>query len=147
MKRLPIDVSSFDKIILGNYIYIDKTQHIYNLIKSGSYYFLSRPRRFGKSLLISTLSHLFSGKKELFKGLWIYEKSDYEWEEYPVIHLDFSLLAYAEPGELKLSLSWLVTHIAKEYGIDVSDAPFPGKQDSGTHRRVIQAQQSRGFNR
>ena len=128
MKRLPIDVSSFDKIILGNYIYIDKTQHIYNLIKSGSYYFLSRPRRFGKSLLISTLSHLFSGKKELFKGLWIYEKSDYEWEEYPVIHLDFSLLAYAEPGELKLSLSWLVTHIAKEYGIDVSDAPFLGNK-------------------
>lgn len=128
MKRLPIDVSSFDKIILGNYIYVDKTQSIYNLLSSGSYYFLSRPRRFGKSLLISTLSHLFSGKKELFKGLWIHEKSDYEWLKYPVIHLDFSLLAYAEAGELKLSLSWLITHIAKEYGVDVSDAPFPGNK-------------------
>ncbi|MBA2368882.1 MAG: AAA family ATPase [Candidatus Protochlamydia sp.] len=128
MKRLPIDVSSFDTIVLGNYIYIDKTEAIYNLITAGRYYFLSRPRRFGKSLLISTLSQLFQGKNEFFKGLWIYENSPYDWQEYPVIHLDFSLLAYAQPGELKLSLSWLVTHIAKEYGVDVSDAPFPGNK-------------------
>lgn len=71
MKKLPVDVSDFNIMITENYLYVDKTQHIYNLITQGRLYFLSRPRRFGKSLLISTLKEIFLGNKHLFEGLWI----------------------------------------------------------------------------
>ncbi len=126
MKYLPTDVSTFSLMIEGNYLYIDKTEYIYNLFKEGEsrYYFLSRPRRFGKTLLISTLKELFSGNKELFKDLWIY-KSTYRWDTYPVIHLDFSTMDYATVEELKLSLSWTLSHIAQSYDIDISQAPTP----------------------
>ena len=89
-KLLPIGISDFKKLIQGNYIYVDKTVYIYKLIKEGSgYYFLSRPRRFGKSLLISTIRYLFQGKKELFKNLYIEDK--WNWDEtYPIIRIDFS---------------------------------------------------------
>ncbi|RKY33948.1 MAG: AAA family ATPase, partial [Candidatus Omnitrophota bacterium] len=86
MQGLPIGIQTFEKIVRGGYLYIDKTEYLYNLITKGSVYFLSRPRRFGKSLLISTLNEIFKGNKELFKGLWI-DKSDYVWQEYPVIRL------------------------------------------------------------
>jgi len=89
MKKLSIGISDFKELIQGNYIYVDKTEYIYKLINSGKYYFLSRPRRFGKSLLISTVEYLFNGEKELFKGLYIQDK--FNWEEvYPVIRIDFS---------------------------------------------------------
>jgi hypothetical protein len=89
MKKLGIGISDFKELIKGNYIYVDKTEYIYKLINSGKYYFLSRPRRFGKSLLLSTIRYLFEGEKELFKGLYIEDK--WEWEEiYPVIRIDFS---------------------------------------------------------
>ena len=88
MKKLPIGIQDFTKIIKDGYIYVDKTEYLFKLISSGEYYFLSRPRRFGKSLLVSTLKEIFNGNKELFKGLWIYDKIG--WEKYPVIHIDFS---------------------------------------------------------
>jgi hypothetical protein len=89
MKKLSVGISDFKELIQGNYIYVDKTEYIYKLINSGKYYFLSRPRRFGKSLLISTVEYLFDGEKELFKGLYIQDK--FNWEEvYPVIRIDFS---------------------------------------------------------
>jgi hypothetical protein len=89
MKKLSVGISDFKELINGNYIYVDKTQYIYKLINTGKYYFLSRPRRFGKSLLISTISYLFQSKRELFKGLYIQDK--WNWEEiYPVIRVDFS---------------------------------------------------------
>jgi hypothetical protein len=89
MKKLGIGISDFKELINGNYIYVDKTEYIYNLINSGKYYFLSRPRRFGKSLLISTFEHLFKSERELFKSLYIYDK--WNWDEaYPVIKIDFS---------------------------------------------------------
>jgi hypothetical protein len=89
MKKLSVGISDFKELIQGNYIYVDKTEYIYKLINSGKYYFLSRPRRFGKSLLISTISYLFQAEKELFKGLYIQDK--FNWEEvYPVIRIDFS---------------------------------------------------------
>jgi hypothetical protein len=89
-KLLPIGISDFKKLREENFIYVDKTQYIYKLItEGGGYYFLSRPRRFGKSLLISTISYLFQAKRELFKGLYIQDK--WNWEEiYPVIRIDFS---------------------------------------------------------
>ena len=89
MKDLTTFVYSFEKLILGNYLYIDKTEYVWQLIRTRSEgYFLSRPRRFGKSLLISTLKAIFQGKKELFEGLAIYDKP-YDWKTYPVIHLSF----------------------------------------------------------
>ena len=89
-KRYPIGVQSFSEIIRGNYLYVDKTEFIHDLVKEGKYYFMSRPRRFGKSLLISTMEAFFLGKRELFKGLAIDRHDDIEWNEYPVFHLDFS---------------------------------------------------------
>jgi hypothetical protein len=89
MKKLPIGISDFKELINGNYIYVDKTEYIYNLINQGKYYFLSRPRRFGKSLLISTIRYLFEGQKELFKNLYIQDK--WNWSEtYPIIRISFA---------------------------------------------------------
>jgi len=89
MKKLPIGISDFKELIQGNYIYVDKTEYIYKLVKTGKYYFLSRPRRFGKSLLISTIEYLFKGEKELFRGLYIEDK--WEWSKvYPIIRIDFA---------------------------------------------------------
>jgi hypothetical protein len=89
-KLLPIGISDFKKLREENFIYVDKTEYVYKLVKEGGgYYFLSRPRRFGKSLLISTISYLFQAKRELFKGLYIQDK--WNWDEiYPVIRIDFS---------------------------------------------------------
>jgi len=86
MTRYPIGIQSFDKIIEGDYLYIDKTELVYKLVNDSQYYFLSRPRRFGKSLLVSTLEAYFLGKKDLFKGLAM-EQLETEWTQYPVSHL------------------------------------------------------------
>ncbi len=110
-------------MITGNYLYIDKTRSIYQLFSKGArYFFLSRPRRFGKSLLISVLKELFTGNRELFKDLWI-DSSDYVWTEHPVIHLDFSTIAHATPEQLSINLSWKLHTIAAAYGINVEAAP------------------------
>src|SRR5437870_5123237 len=90
MQRLAINISTFSTLREQNCVYIDKTEHIYNLITQARFYFLSRPRRFGKSLLVSTLEELYSGNRELFKDLWIDAHSDYTWPQHPIIHLDFS---------------------------------------------------------
>ncbi|MDR0912652.1 MAG: AAA family ATPase, partial [Methanobrevibacter sp.] len=88
-KKLPMGVSTFSEMIEDDYIYVDKTELIWNLIESGKKYFLSRPRRFGKSLLISTMEELFKGNKQLFEGLYIYDKWDWS-KSYPVLHIDLS---------------------------------------------------------
>ncbi len=98
-KNYPVGIQSFEKIRSGNYCYIDKTKLIYNLVKSGQYYFLSRPRRFGKSLLVSTLEAYFQGKKELFEGLAV-EKLEEEWIEYPILHLDLNTKKYENRSSL-----------------------------------------------
>ena len=92
-RKLPIGIQSFEKIRTGNFAYIDKTDLIYQLVSTKSPYFLSRPRRFGKSLLISTIEAYFLGKKELFKGLAM-ESLETEWQEYPVLHLDLNARNY-----------------------------------------------------
>jgi hypothetical protein len=89
LKKLPVDLSEFREIREKNYVYVDKTKHIWELTESGKNFFLARPRRFGKSLLLDTLHNLFRGHKELFEGLYIYKK--WKWEEkYPVIRLSMS---------------------------------------------------------
>ena len=77
LKRLPTGESSFEKIRAGDQLYVDKTRQLYELLCSGDYFFLSRPRRFGKSLMVSTLKALFEGREELFKGLWIHEHGNW----------------------------------------------------------------------
>ena len=88
LKKLPLGIQTFSKIIKDDYIYIDKTDLALDIITNNQYVFLSRPRRFGKSLFLDTLHNIFEGKKELFKGLNIYDK--YDFEEYPVIKIDWA---------------------------------------------------------
>ena len=92
LQKLPIGIQTFEKIRSDDYVYIDKTEHIKHMIDTGEYYFLSRPRRFGKSMLVSTLQSLFQGRKELFKGLYIYDKWDWN-TTYPVIKISFGGVA------------------------------------------------------
>ena len=87
--KYPIGIQNFERIREDGYVYIDKTALIYDLVIKGTIYFLSRPRRFGKSLLISTLENYFLGRKELFRGLAI-DSLEKEWAEYPVFHIDFN---------------------------------------------------------
>lgn len=117
--KYPIGLQDFEKIILGGYTYIDKTQYIYQLIAEANPYFLSRPRRFGKSLLISTFAALFSGKRHLFKNLWI-DQSDWEWIEYPIIRLDMSTISNRTPQIFEADLIRALKKNASEYGIALS---------------------------
>lgn len=118
MKKLPIGIQTFRDLIEENYLYVDKTRDIYNLFADGGkYYFLSRPRRFGKSLLISTLKEIFSGNQRLFKGLWIYEKI--AWQKHPLIYIDFLKIDYKTPAILEESLEKRIRKIARDYNINL----------------------------
>ena len=99
LKNLPIGIQDFEKLRTDNYLYIDKTAIIYKMVSTGSYYFLSRPRRFGKSMLISTLKAYFLGKKDLFTGLAV-EQLEQKWTVHPVLHLDLNTAKYIEKGAL-----------------------------------------------
>ena len=116
LKLLPIGIQSFKKIIDGGYLYVDKTRDIYRLITEGEVYFLSRPRRFGKSLLLSTLEAIFLGQRELFKGLWI-DSVDHAWEPHPVIRIDFSQFRVEDAGMLKVKLEERIQEVAVSYGV------------------------------
>lgn len=115
MKKLPIGIQSFREIIQGDYLYVDKTAQIYNLISQGKLYFLSRPRRFGKSLLTSTLKELFSGHQELFEGLYISEKTAYSWQKWPVLDFDFGKGRKVQ--DLKSYLKKQLLYHADKFGI------------------------------
>ncbi|UAY56582.1 ATP-binding protein [Arachidicoccus terrestris] len=117
-RKYPIGLQSFREIRQGGYVYIDKTEIIHQLVETGKYYFLSRPRRFGKSLLVDTIEQLFSGKKELFEGLWIHDKWNWS-QSHPVIHFDFSELPYKEIG-LTESINRGLDRNAKQLGLSVS---------------------------
>ncbi|KAA0258327.1 AAA family ATPase [Deferribacter autotrophicus] len=126
IKKLPIGQSSFENLIKNNCIYIDKTEKIYQLITTGQFYFLSRPRRFGKSLLVSTLKNIFLGNKELFKGLWIYE-SDYEWKKHPVITIDFNEILLDTSPKLLQGLAKTLDKIANYYEIKLCEVEYKYK--------------------
>ena len=128
MKNLPIGIQTFRKLINGNNLYVDKTEHIYELLVQGSVYFLSRPRRFGKSLLISTLNEIFEGEKELFKGLWIY-KSDYVWKKHPIVRIDFSKSKARNEDELINYIAYQLDKIAQVYGITLKQTQYDIKFD------------------
>ena len=113
--KYPIGIQSFDRIIEDGYVYVDKTDMVYRLVKGGTIYFLGRPRRFGKSLLVSTLEHYFLGHKELFKGLKI-DSLEKDWLEYPVFHIDFNGMNFMEGGALERKLEGYVATWEKDYG-------------------------------
>ena len=121
--KYPIGIQDFESIINGGYTYIDKTALIYQLVTEGKIYFLSRPRRFGKSLLVSTLKYYFLGRKELFKGLAI-DELEKDWLEYPVFHMDFNGTNYLEKGTLKDKImnsleGWEAIYGRNPYGNDM----------------------------
>ena len=107
-KIYPIGIQNFESLRRDGYFYVDKTALIYQMAKTGRYYFLSRPRRFGKSLLISTIEAYFRGKKELFEGLAIGELEK-DWLEYPVLHLDLNIGKYDQPDSLDKILTGMIT--------------------------------------
>ncbi len=119
MKELTSSVYTFEKLINGNFLYIDKTEYIWKLIRPASaMYFMSRPRRFGKSLTVSTLEAVFSGKKELFKDLALYHK-DYDWKTYPIIHLDMGNCDAKTPEELESFIFDMIVGVANQFNIEV----------------------------
>jgi hypothetical protein len=118
----PIGIQSFSDIRERGFVYVDKTAAIYKMASSGKFYFLSRPRRFGKSLLVSTMEAYFKGRKELFKGLAI-ENLEKEWEEYPVLHFDFSGKSYSQQDSLSDVLNIQLKQMEGDFEVDViSDA-------------------------
>ena len=121
-KIYPIGIQNFEKIRRDGY-FIDKTALVYQMVKTGSYYFLSRPRRFGKTLLISTLEAYFQGKKELFEGLAM-EKLEKDWIKYPVLHLDLNIEKYDTPESLDKILNDNLVYWESLYGARPSETSF-----------------------
>ena len=112
----PIGIQNFEKLREGGYVYIDKTAKIHKLVSAGGYYFLSRPRRFGKSLLVSTIESYMSGRKDLFNGLAL-EKLETEWAAYPVLHLDLSGKVYNTAEDLDVTLDQHLCRWEASYGV------------------------------
>ncbi|MEA3341821.1 MAG: AAA family ATPase, partial [Chloroflexota bacterium] len=119
MQKLPIGESSFENMRTRDYLYVDKTEYVHRMVTEGAYYFMARPRRFGKSLLLSTLKCLFQGRRELFEGLWIAEHGEWAWEEHPVVVIDFNGIPAATPEKLDRSISTHLTKVAKRYNISL----------------------------
>ncbi|WP_440993893.1 ATP-binding protein [Cysteiniphilum litorale] len=129
MKKLPIGYSTLAEMINGNTFYVDKTKHIHEIASQGKYYFLSRPRRFGKSLTIDTLKQLFLGKHELFKGLYIEDKWDFN-EVFPVIHFSFggSKAINSEKTLLEI-IDQTLLNTAKAYEIELPNLEYSAQFD------------------
>lgn len=122
-KIYPIGIQNFESLRKDDYFYIDKTALIYQMVKTGRYYFLSRPRRFGKSLMISTLEAYFQGKKELFTGLAM-EKLEKDWIEHPILHLDLNTGKYDKPESLDKMLEDALAYWEELYGTRPSESTF-----------------------
>ena len=132
----PIGIQNFEKIRKDGYLYIDKTALVYQLVTTGQYYFLSRPRRFGKSLLLSTLEAYFQGKKELFEGLAM-EKLEKDWIRYPILHLDLNAERYSDPGALESILRRYLNLWEDLWGKDEREIT-PSDRFTGVIRRAYE---------
>ena len=119
MKKLPIGIQSIKEILEEDQVYVDKTQFALKLIESGKHYFLSRPRRFGKSLFLNTLEEIFKGNKELFKNCKIYQ-SQYKWKKHPVVYLDFAQIESKTSEDLENDLKDKIQEIAESYKISIT---------------------------
>jgi len=143
-KLLATSTNDFPKMITDNYVYVDKTEIIYTLIATRlQYCLLTRPRRFGKSLLISTMNEIFSGNKELFRDCWIGQQNKYDWQQYPIIRIDLSNLDSTAEGNLTLSLGKALDKIGTQYNIDLSEGQLISIKlntlirELGTQRGVV----------
>ncbi|MCQ2218441.1 MAG: ATP-binding protein [Paludibacteraceae bacterium] len=134
--KFPIGIQTFEKLITGGYVYVDKTDLVYKLVSSGEYYFLSRPRRFGKSLLTTTLESYFLGKKDLFKGLAI-DSLETEWIEYPVFRLDFSGNRYIKENELDSVVNLFLEKCESKFGANTNEVTF-GSRFQGVIQRAYE---------
>jgi hypothetical protein len=151
MKNLPIGTQTFEGIVTGNYVYVDKTRFIYNLAIAGSEsltasgpkFFLSRPRRFGKSLTISTLDALFSGRRDLFEGLWITQHTDYTFDKFPVLRFDLSNIGKEDGPQLAKSIGFRVRDLAKQHGVEVDPERTVGQQFGQLIQKVAAKTQNR----
>lgn len=119
--KYPIGIQDFEDLQRNGYAYVDKTNFVYKLADEGKYYFLSRPRRFGKSLFLSTLEAYFQGKKELFEGLAIYDLET-EWKKYPIFHIDLNTANFREKDSLYMVLNDYLTTWESKYGTRESEA-------------------------
>ena len=135
-KKYPIGIQSFEKLRRDGYVYVDKTELVFQLANNGSYYFLGRPRRFGKSLLISTLESYFLGQKDLFKGLAI-EQLEKDWTQYPVFHLDLNAKVYESKEDLLNILNEYVVKWEKTYG-RVESEEGPDRRFAGVITRACE---------
>lgn len=126
LRKLPIGIQSFEFLRSEGYLYVDKTELVYHLVTKGKPYFLSRPRRFGKSLLLSTLEAYFKGKKELFKGLAI-EQLEQNWFEYPVLHLSLNAEKYDSRERLERMLELQLEGWEAKYGVDKGTMTYSGR--------------------
>lgn len=115
LHKLPVGVQNFESLIRDGFLYVDKTAHIWRLINTGRHYFLARPRRFGKSLLLSTIEAYFQGKKELFDGLYIQQKEN-DWQPHPIFHIDLSPENYSSVEVLVARLDWHLSQWESVYG-------------------------------
>ena len=126
MTKYPIGIQNFQKLRESGFLYVDKTAWVYQLVSNEGYYFLSRPRRFGKSLLLSTLEAYFQGKKELFKGLAL-ERLEKEWTVHPVFHIDLNTGKYTDPEALVFAFDWHFSLWEKELGLIGSNLPLSNR--------------------
>jgi len=124
MKRLPVGIQTFRTLRENDCVYADKTQFVYELIEEGNYFFLSRPRRFGKSLLLDTIAEVFLGNRSLFHDLWI-DSSDYAWERHPVIRLDMTQMSVISASDLNTSLMTYMRDIAGRESLSLSGQSAP----------------------
>ena len=141
LRKLPIGIQTFEKLREGDYLYVDKTALVWRIASTETPYFLSRPRRFGKSLLLSTFEAYFEGKKELFEGLAIADMEK-EWKTYPVFHLDLNAEKYDSPQALVEILSRQLTQWELKYGKGEDEETLSGRF-AGVIRRACE-QSGRG---
>lgn len=134
LRKLPIGIQTFEKLRRENYLYVDKTDFVWKMASTSTPYFLSRPRRFGKSLLLSTFEAYFEGKKELFEGLAIAELET-EWKQHPVLHLDLNAEKYDSPERLNLIIGRHLNLWEDRYGKDIREETLSGRF-SGVIRRA-----------
>ena len=125
MKELPIGRQVFPELIQQDLHYVDKTRYVWELVRQGKFYFLSRPRRFGKTLLLSTLRAFFEGREDLFRGLFLHDKVK-EWKKYPVIQLDYSLVEYKKDRDIfEISLLNHLQRTGEQYGVQLTRTILP----------------------
>ena len=115
-QKITTSYSSFETVRKEGYLYVDKTVYLYRLVTGSDMYFLSRPRRFGKTLTVSTLEAIFQGRRELFKGLAI-DALDYDWKPYPIIHIDFGDCPFDTPKELEGNFAGSIEQGTRDTGM------------------------------